>query len=187
MASGLSWVKAFRSLDWDFLQLPYLPDEFFFARLFSYLFVLHSFSSLLHLFADLISYLSVLSFLRSLSLCNLDSLTLHLLHNFFSLLKFLLISGLSFFQLFVHLFLNFRCKCMVFFYLSLLSLNSMFTAELHFNFLFNYVLCTFNIIFLLHLTLPSDKLTCIFKTHLHHCKFLSRFAFLHVNKMLLSF
>ncbi len=97
MASGFSWIEALRSLDWDFLQLPDLPDEFFFARLFSYIFVLHSLGSLLHIFADLISYLSVLSLLRSLSFCNFDGLTLDLFDNFFSILKFLLISGLPFF------------------------------------------------------------------------------------------
>ena len=187
MVSGLSWVESFSSLDRNFLQLSDLSDEFLFSRLFSNQFILHSLRCLLHLFTDLVSNLSILSFFCSLSLCDLDGLTLNLLHDFFSLLKFFLICGLSFFKLFVHLFLNFRGKCMVLFYLSLLCLDSMFTAELHFNFLFNYVLGPFDVIFLFHLALPSDELTSILKTHLHLRKFLGGLAFLHVYKMLLSF
>jgi hypothetical protein len=63
----------------------------------------------------------------------------------------------------------------------------MFTAELHFNFLFNDVLGPFDVIFLFHLALPSDELTSILKTHLHLRKFLGGLAFFHVYKMLLSF
>jgi len=76
---------------------------------------------------------------------------------------------------------------MVFFCLLLLGLNSLFSAEFHFNFLFYDVLCVFDVIFLLHLPLPSVELTSVLETHLHLRKFLSFVAVLLVDKMLLSF
>jgi len=187
MTTGLSRVKSLRSLDRNLLQLPDLSDQLLLPRLFSHHFIMHSLRCLLHFFAYLVSDLSVLNYFSLLSFGYLMKLALNLLHDFFSLLELLLILGLALFKLFMHLFLNFRSKSMVFFCLLLLGLNSLFTAEFHFNFLFYDVLGAFDVIFLLHLPLPSVELASVLETHLHLRKFLGCLAVFLVDKMLLSF
>jgi len=76
---------------------------------------------------------------------------------------------------------------MVFLNLFFLSLNSMLSSELHFNFLFYDELGAFDLIFLIHLALPSKELTRVLETHLHLSKFISCLLLFLVDKMLLSF
>jgi hypothetical protein len=74
---------------------------------------------------------------------------------------------------------------MVIFDVTFLGHDSLISAKFHFNFLFYDMFCSLNVVFLIHLSLPTIKLTRVLQPHLHLSQLLSRLPLLRINQRLL--